>query len=321
MISFGQTQMSFPSYEQNPVNFFWRFSQENSNEKAQLSAFSALSSSESEEEEQPDLNLCLSLGGLYAKPAKEKALARSSSIAGEEPETHRGETPFLSLSRSCSLPTETNNGEEMAKLRDLQSMRRMEAKRRLAGKQRSFRDALGEKRSPEKSPENLPASEIAAWAAVSAAKSAALSRAICKIKGQEFSTTARDNTGLKDAAAAEPPAMFSARISANGDQFFKPVETKLQQNPLKKVKASSSGEVLDNWRDVVNRMPSVTTTGDGPNGKRINGFLYKYTKGQVSIVCVCHGSFLSPAEFIKHAGGTEVANPMRHINVCAALPL
>ena len=93
-------------------------------------------------------------------------------------------------------------------------------------------------------------------------------------------------------------------------------DSELHQNPLKKVRASC-GRVLNSWAD---GMPSVTTTGDGPNGKRVEGFLYKYTKGQVSIVCVCHGSFLSPAEFVRHAGGKEVANPMRHINVCTALP-
>lgn len=178
VISFGQTQMPFPKYEQNPTNFFWRFSPENSNDKAQLSA-SSTSESESEE---PEINLCLSLGGLYAKPTKENQnpLARSSSIAGEESETHRREIPFLSLSRSCSLPTESNsNGEEAVRLRDLQYMRRMVAKKRLAEKQKGFREEFEEEMSPEKS----PASEMAAWAATSAAKNAALSRAICKIQG------------------------------------------------------------------------------------------------------------------------------------------
>ncbi|KAF8021394.1 hypothetical protein BT93_G1741 [Corymbia citriodora subsp. variegata] len=61
-------------------------------------------------------------------------------------------------------------------------------------------------------------------------------------------------------------------------------------------------------------MPWVFTRGDGPDGKRIEGILYKYGKGEeVRIVCVCHGNFLSPAEFVKHAGGGDVANPRRHI--------
>lgn len=69
-------------------------------------------------------------------------------------------------------------------------------------------------------------------------------------------------------------------------------------------------------RNVLEGMPSVSTKGDGPNGKRIEGFLYRYRKGEeVRIVCVCHGSFLSPAEFVKHAGGGDVAHPLKHIVV------
>ncbi|KAI4381385.1 hypothetical protein MLD38_007457 [Melastoma candidum] len=61
-------------------------------------------------------------------------------------------------------------------------------------------------------------------------------------------------------------------------------------------------------------MPGVFTKGDGPNGVRIDGILYKYGKGvEVRIMCVCHGKFLSPAEFVKHAGGGDVANSRRHI--------
>ena len=63
------------------------------------------------------------------------------------------------------------------------------------------------------------------------------------------------------------------------------------------------------------QMPYVSTTGNGPNGKTVNGFLYRYTKSEVSIVCVCHGSTFSPAEFVQHAGGTDISQPLRHITV------
>lgn len=67
-------------------------------------------------------------------------------------------------------------------------------------------------------------------------------------------------------------------------------------------------------RNMLEEMPCVSTTGDGPNGRRIEGFLYKYRKGEeVRIMCVCHGNFLTPAEFVKHAGGGDVAHPLRHI--------
>ncbi|KAM0937892.1 putative Ninja family, Jas TPL-binding domain-containing protein [Dioscorea sansibarensis] len=69
-------------------------------------------------------------------------------------------------------------------------------------------------------------------------------------------------------------------------------------------------------RSMMEDMPCVSTRGDGPNGRRVEGFLYKYRKGEeMRIVCVCHGSFLTPAEFVKHAGGGDVAHPLRHIVV------
>ncbi|XP_027114387.2 uncharacterized protein [Coffea arabica] len=63
------------------------------------------------------------------------------------------------------------------------------------------------------------------------------------------------------------------------------------------------------------QMPCVSTTGNGPNGKTITGFLYRYTKAEISIVCVCHGSSFSPAEFVEHAGGIDITHPLRHITM------
>lgn len=69
-------------------------------------------------------------------------------------------------------------------------------------------------------------------------------------------------------------------------------------------------------KSMMQEMPCVSTRGDGPDGRRIEGFLYKYRKGEdVRIVCICHGRFLTPAEFVKHAGGGDVAHPLRHIVV------
>ncbi|KAL0459931.1 UNVERIFIED_CONTAM: Ninja-family protein AFP3 [Sesamum latifolium] len=63
------------------------------------------------------------------------------------------------------------------------------------------------------------------------------------------------------------------------------------------------------------RMHRVSTTGNGPKGRTVTGFLYRYTRTEVSIMCVCHGSSFSPAEFVEHAGGVDVSNPLRHITV------
>ncbi|XP_044982433.1 ninja-family protein MODD-like isoform X1 [Hordeum vulgare subsp. vulgare] len=66
---------------------------------------------------------------------------------------------------------------------------------------------------------------------------------------------------------------------------------------------------------MVQEMPLVWTIGL-PNGRRAVGWLYEYSKvDEVRIKCVCHGSFFNPAQFVEHAGGGQVANPLRSILV------
>ncbi|CAN4096634.1 unnamed protein product [Withania somnifera] len=63
-------------------------------------------------------------------------------------------------------------------------------------------------------------------------------------------------------------------------------------------------------------LPWVSTTGPGPNGRTISGVTYRYTPTQIRIVCACHGSHMSPEEFVRHAseeqsskeGGTGVSS-------------
>ncbi|PKA49733.1 Ninja-family protein 3 [Apostasia shenzhenica] len=87
-------------------------------------------------------------------------------------------------------------------------------------------------------------------------------------------------------------------------------------NPWKKNAGRISNGQGETGKMMMEEMPCVSTKGIGPNGRRIEGFLYRYKKGEeVRIVCVCHGKFHSPAEFVKHAGGGDVAHPLRHIVV------
>lgn len=79
---------------------------------------------------------------------------------------------------------------------------------------------------------------------------------------------------------------------------------------------------MEKARYILEDMPCVSTRDVGADGKRVEGFLYWYggNTEEVKIVCVCHGSFLSPAEFVRHGGGTVSAadimiNPLRHIVV------
>jgi hypothetical protein len=87
-----------------------------------------------------------------------------------------------------------------------------------------------------------------------------------------------------------------------------------EQQPVSGRPAARARSMGDMER-MMQEMPCVCTQGL-PNGRQIEGFLYKYRRAEeVRIVCVCHGNFLTPAEFVKHAGGGEVANPLRHIVV------
>ncbi|GAU30792.1 hypothetical protein TSUD_355180 [Trifolium subterraneum] len=86
----------------------------------------------------------------------------------------------------------------------------------------------------------------------------------------------------------------------------------MQKNPMK----HNAQPTTVPMKKPLPQMPYVSTKGNGPNGKTVNGFLYTYSKcDEVSIVCVCHGSTFSPAEFVQHAGGTDITHPLRHITV------
>ncbi|KAE8730579.1 Ninja-family protein AFP3 [Hibiscus syriacus] len=80
--------------------------------------------------------------------------------------------------------------------------------------------------------------------------------------------------------------------------------------PRPRIPPPTNDHVLSLWN-----LPCVSTTGNGPNGRTINGFLYKYTNSEVSIICVCHGTSFTPAEFVQHAGGTDVSHPLRRITM------
>eukprot|EP01018_Ginkgo_biloba_P021914 Gb_29524 [translate_table: standard] len=72
---------------------------------------------------------------------------------------------------------------------------------------------------------------------------------------------------------------------------------------------------LSGGNGVLPNLHWVSTTGAGPNGITISGILSSYSRSQVRIVCICHGTQMSPAEFVQHAGSTDLSNPERSIVV------
>ncbi|MBA0689349.1 hypothetical protein Goari_007081 [Gossypium aridum] len=259
---------------------------------------------------EPEMNLRLSLGGIYGSGnySKQNPLTRSSSIAGEVVNHKRNFTEqlentlpksYLSLARSCSLPAQVESSKRVVNIKELRMMKRVEAKKRAVEKQ--WNGMKGSEKDKLLVAGAAP-TEFPAWLAASTAKSPALNRAIDKIQ-EGF----RKLEGVEGWSA---PSSSSNPIKSVPEM---PSQVTESENPAKKPKLSR-GWIQDKE---MKEMPSVTTTGDGPNGRKIQGFLYKYTKGQVCIVCVCHGNFLSPEEFVRHAGTKDVTNPMKHINVCS----
>ncbi|XP_062111429.1 ninja-family protein AFP1-like [Humulus lupulus] len=131
--------------------------------------------------------------------------------------------------------------------------------------------------------------------------------------------------GSSSGGEASPAGQSSNQLSQErnqentGPSGTKAIESKCAtsgsktENPSKNPSAGGS-KGREIGMNAMEDMPCVFTKGDGPNGRRIDGILYRYGKGEdVRIMCVCHGKFLSPAEFVKHAGGGDVAHPLKHI--------
>lgn len=97
--------------------------------------------------------------------------------------------------------------------------------------------------------------------------------------------------------------------------------------PSKRVRRESrDSRVNEDASEVqlMKKLPIVVTTGGNPNGKKIEGLLYKYGNDQeITIVCVCHGCFFTAEEFVRHAGGGGggggdgggIENPRQHITI------
>lgn len=85
-----------------------------------------------------------------------------------------------------------------------------------------------------------------------------------------------------------------------------------ENNPYVRLPVSS-GQVKEFEYSTMD-MPYVFTQRDGPGGQTIDGILYEYGIGEeVKIMCFCHKSVLSAAEFVKHAGWNDVDQPLKHI--------
>ncbi|KAL0926606.1 hypothetical protein M5K25_002845 [Dendrobium thyrsiflorum] len=247
---------------------------------------------------EPELSLGLSLGGCFAVEPREMRLVRSSSIATVS--VFSNEPASSSLVRTCSLPVEAN--EENRKRKEMQSLKRLEAKRKRTEKRSSSRTPIVFAGSGD--PKEEPNRAGALRKNSSEFDGRALEESDISSLSNSSVVTSLPDSGHKSAAADSfPPRLRSLNSLQDDDKALKRTTSNLYRSK-------------DMGRNIMDEMPCVSVKGDGPNGRKIDGFLYKYRKGEeVRIVCVCHGSFLTPAEFVKHAGGGNVTHPLKHIVV------
>jgi len=257
-----------------------------------------------------ELSLGLSLGGRFGTTdAKRPRLARSSSIASvcSVSSLHAdADAAPLPLLRTTSLPTETE--EERWRRRETQSRRRLEARQKRVERRNSMASLApavvgGTGRRSNASQGSNSASTTEQGIGGSASNQ---------------STDARSPSSISDNNTNQnnmlPPTTKAAEKPLNGTATEQPQpQTRLRTLGSLTTRTSSTGDIR---KLMMEDMPMVSSKVEGPNARRIDGFLYRYKKGEdVRIVCVCHGSFLTPAEFVKHAGGGDVSNPLRHIVV------
>ncbi|KAJ0980173.1 hypothetical protein J5N97_008428 [Dioscorea zingiberensis] len=299
-----------------------------------------------------ELNLGLSLGGCFGVEPREKKLVRSSSVAVPSMFPRNRDLEFgatggaLPLMRASSLPAEAD--EELRKRKELQSLKRLEAKRKRTEKRNARNEGLVDDLNGNQTKVNGfngvhsngfigMKSGITGWA-MGGMGAAQNHRPVSQ---GSIGSQGSGSSGLSDSGSPTPPVLgfeigrmngsSGDRSPSTGCSPPESVNHKVSGTPpLPMLKKHNSGDLSrkmsasmmngraarDIERSMMEEMPCVTTKGDGPNGRRIEGFLYKYRKGEeVRIVCVCHGSFLTPAEFVRHAGGGDVTNPLRQIVV------
>ncbi|XP_062180375.1 protein NINJA homolog 1-like [Phragmites australis] len=116
------------------------------------------------------------------------------------------------------------------------------------------------------------------------------------------SFTAKDKaeqTGTKQADDGKKPQEAGASSCAQAEDEDKAdrgvphMGSAIRPGIAPNVKIGGSGSYPD--------LPWVSTTGTGANGRTISGVTYKFGRNEVRIVCACHGTHMTPEEFVRHA--------------------
>ncbi|CAN6290225.1 unnamed protein product [Urochloa humidicola] len=254
-------------------------------------------------------------GGPAGEPAASLRASLSPSSGSSDGEAHRLQDNLI---RSTSLPAgiDAAGTEEWRKRKAAQSLKRLELKKKRVERRNSL-TCNTSKEAGVQIVEEVKADTDEMHQATSTSHDSL--SAVRRQPNSTFKGTATANERSPSSAGppggeaevascamvASTPSSLAGRAASLGSRG--------NQQSTSGTAAARARSMGDVERTMMQEMPSVFTKGL-PNGNRLEGFLYKYRKGeQVRIVCICHGSFHTPAGFVEHAGGSNVANPLRHI--------
>ncbi|KAF5734120.1 hypothetical protein HS088_TW16G00562 [Tripterygium wilfordii] len=100
------------------------------------------------------------------------------------------------------------------------------------------------------------------------------------VKGISSSKTPSAAKEGSNSQASPEQEEVKPKVTSDDGKFVKPADRKTES----KKPTLSNGIAEDEAMEMMRKMPSVTATGDGPNGRRIEGFLYNYLKGKFPII-------------------------------------
>ncbi|KAK8942655.1 Ninja-family protein 2 [Platanthera zijinensis] len=282
-----------------------------------------------------ELGLGLSLGNCFeADPITNTRLMRSSSTAVIALFPAEIDFPLSSapLARARSLPAEADR----LKRKEMQGLKRMEFKRKRLEKRSGSRLLEPVGFGNRKGRVLFAATDgcVAVGGDMAGGGGGGEGR---EVRSEHSEANRSSRVGFNGRGLRGPPVLASSNSSLPpsappADQnsaprpplpprlrSLKSFQEEEEEEVLKSINLNGSKDV---GRNIMAEMPFVSAEGGGPSGRRVEGFLYNYRRGEeVRIVCICHGSFHTPAEFVEHAGGSVAPHPLRQIVVNPSPPV
>lgn len=110
-------------------------------------------------------------------------------------------------------------------------------------------------------------------------------------------------------SSSHPDSKPNLNTSHSHTNLSKPHDNANPQENKGPIRRGIGSEIQFGGSGACPDLPWVTTTGSGPNAKTISGVTYRFGPGkeQLRIVCACHGTHMTPEEFVHHASA-DVAN-------------